>query len=77
MSLWRVLFLSEKYGRMRLTLPEVAEQLGLSEQTIRNRRMKGDFEWLKSDGRNLYADVTDLAHYLEQQRHTSRASSPA
>lgn len=29
-SLWRVLFLAERYGRMTLTLDEVADQIGLA-----------------------------------------------
>lgn len=76
MPLWRVLYLAERYGRMRLRLPEIGEQLGLSPQTIRNRKSKGDFQWIKADGRELFADVADVAAYLEQQR-TSREERPA
>lgn len=81
MTLWRVMFLAELYGRMRLTLPEIAEQIGISEQTIRNRRARGDLQWIKVDGRDLFADVADVAAYLEQQRaqppRTSREETPA
>ena len=77
MSLWRVLFLAERYGRMSLTLEEVAEQIGLAPGTIRNRRARGEFDWLKSDGRQLYADVADLAAYLEQQQRTAREGPPS
>lgn len=38
MSLWRILFLAEKYGRMTLFLDEIAEQIGLAPATIKNRR---------------------------------------
>lgn len=75
MTLWRHVFLAEKYGRMRLTLPEIAEQIGLSEQTIKNRRTRGEFKWIKPDGRELFADVTDVAAYLEARR-TSREALP-
>lgn len=67
-TLWRVLFLAEKYGRMTLTLDEVAEQIGLAPGTIRNRRTRGEFQWLRSDGRTLTADVQDVAAFLEQLR---------
>lgn len=76
MALWRVLFLAEKYGRMSLTLDEIAEQIGIAPGTIRNRRQTGDFDWIRSDGRQLYADVADVAQYLEQRR-TARAETPA
>lgn len=66
-SLWRVMFLAEKYGRMTMTLPEVAEQIGLAAGTIKNRRQAGEFQWLRTDGRNLYADVSDVAAYLERR----------
>lgn len=71
--LWRLLFLAETYGRMTLTLDEVAEQIGLAPGTIRNRRTRGEFAWLRSDGRTLTADVADVAAFLERQR-TSGAS---
>jgi uncharacterized protein YceH (UPF0502 family) len=76
MSLWRHVFLAEKYGRMRLTLDEVAEQIGISPGTLRNRRTKGEFRWLKGDGRDLFADVADVAAYLESLR-ASREDLPA
>lgn len=75
MSLWRVLFLTEKYGRMRLTLPEIAEQIGMAPSTIRSRRARGELQWIRPDGRELFADVADVADYLEQQ--TSRATQAA
>lgn len=67
-SMWRVAFLAEKYGRMTLTLDEVSEQIGLAPGTIRNRRTRGEFAWLRTDGRELSADVADVASYLEQRR---------
>jgi predicted transcriptional regulator len=74
--LWRVAFLAERYGRMTMTLDEVAEQIGLAAGTIRNRRTKGEFAWLKADGRSLYADVADVASYLEDRR-TAGEETPA
>lgn len=71
--LWRVMFLAERYGRMTLTLEEVAEQLGMSAGTIKNRRTRGEFAWLKVDGRSLSADVADLAEYLELHRASREA----
>ena len=68
MSAWTALFLAERYGRLTLTLDEVAEQIGLSPGTIRNRRMRGEFAWMRADGRGLCADVVDVVAYLEQRR---------
>lgn len=76
MSIWRVMFLAEKYGRMTMTLEEVAEQLGMAPNTIRNHRSRGEFGWLRTEGRQLSADVADVAQYLEQRR-TAREGSPA
>lgn len=75
MSLWRVMYLAERYGSMSLTLEQVAEQIGIAAGTIRNRRSAGEFNWLRSDGRQLYADVADVAEYLERRR-TARATAP-
>lgn len=71
-----MLFLAERYGRMTLTLDEVADQVGLAAGTIRNRRTKGEFGWLKTDGRSLYADVADVAQYLEDRRDGQQKSPP-
>ena len=60
-AMWTAMFLAEKYGRLTLTLEEVAEQIGLSPGTIRNRRVRGEFAWLRADGRALCADVSDVA----------------
>lgn len=62
------MFLAEKYGRMTLTLDEIAEQIGIAPGTIRNRRTKGEFKWLNSDGRTLMADAADVASFLELRR---------
>lgn len=75
-SLWRVMFLAETYGRMTLTLDEVAKQIGIRAGTIKNRRVKGEFTWLRNDGRELYADVSDVAAFLEA-RHASHEETPA
>lgn len=69
-SLWRAMFLTEHYGRMTLTLDEVAEQIGLAASTIKNRRTLGEFAWIRADGRQLSADVADVAAYLEQRRES-------
>lgn len=71
--LWRAMFLTEHYGRMTLTLDEVAEQIGLAAATIKNRRSQGEFAWIRSDGRQLSADVADVAAYLEQRRTAHEA----
>jgi hypothetical protein len=73
-SLWRVMFLAEKYGRMTLTLDEVAEQIGMAPNTIRNHRTRGEFAWLKTEGRSLSADVADVAAFLEQRRTAHAAN---
>jgi hypothetical protein len=60
--------LAEKYKRWRLALPEIAQELGMAEQTLRNRMSKGQLQWIKKDGGMLFADVRDLAQYLDEQR---------
>lgn len=73
--LWRVLFLAERYGRMTLTLDEIAEQIGIAPGTIRNRRTKGEFQWMQSDGRKLTADVEDVAAYIAQIHSDAAAAA--
>ena len=76
-ALWKAMWLAEHYGRLTMTLDEVSEQLGIAAGTIRNRRMAGEFTWLRQDGRELRADVADVAAYLDRQRHTAGAETPA
>lgn len=76
-SLWRAAFLAEHYGRLTLTLEEVAEQIGVAAGTIKNRRSRGEFQWLRLDGRELSADVADVAAYLDERRRTAGAETPA
>lgn len=73
-TLWRVMFLAERYGRMTMTLDEVAEQIGLAPATIKSRRVRGEFQWLRTDARVLYADVRDVADSIEQQREKAGAA---
>lgn len=67
-TLWRVLFLAERYGRMTKALDEVAELIGLAPATIKSWRVRGEFQWLKTAGRALYADMQDLADWVERRR---------
>lgn len=60
MSLWRVLYLSEKYGRMRLRLPEISEQIGEAEEFVQ------DHAWIAGDGT---ADVADVVAYIDEARN--------
>lgn len=76
-ALWRILFLAETYGRMTLTLDEVAEQIGLAPGTIRNHRTRGEFTWLRADGRQLTADVEDVARYIHEMYRSAAAEARA
>lgn len=51
--MWRTFALFEHYGRMTLTLDEIAEQVGLAPGTIKNRRARGEFPWIRDEGRPL------------------------
>ena len=76
MTLWRVALLADKYGRQRLKLSEIAVELGVAEQTMRNRMSRNPtlYPWIKRDeGGLVFADVADLAEYLERARATQAA----
>lgn len=53
-------------NRLRLTLSEACQLLGISAATARNKMCKGNFgvKTRKDKGRN-YVHVTDLAEYLD------------
>ena len=58
-----------KYQRMRLTVSEVAAELGIAVNTIYNRRAQGDFGVpTYEDGGKVFADVRDLGDYLDRLR---------
>lgn len=63
--------LAEKHnGRWRLTLDEVAEQLGFQPGTIRNKINRGEITFFYKDGESqqLFADVRDVAEHLDKCR---------
>lgn len=60
----------ERYGKWRLTLEEVAEQLDLKPGTIRNKINRGEITWMHKDGEStqLFADARDVAAHLDKCR---------
>lgn len=75
MSFLTTAYLLEKYGP-RLGMDEIAEVLRISKGTLHNRIYRGEID-LRTylDGGKRYADVTDLAGYLDLMR--GRAASRA
>lgn len=58
-----------KYQRMRLTLEEVAAELGLAKNTLYNLIAAGEFPVpTYVDGKRRYADVRDVGEYLDRKR---------
>lgn len=75
MSLMTTVYLLERYGP-RLGMEQIAEVLGMSTGTLHNRVYRGQIELATyMDGGKRYADVRDLAAYLDQMR--GRAASRA
>lgn len=66
-------WLLEKYGP-RLTIPQTAQALGMSEGTLRNRISAGSIS-LHSylDGGLRFVDARDVAEYLDACRASSAA----
>lgn len=61
------------YGRTRLTTDEVAQELGLSAQTVRNQLSEKSFPIPSyKEGKHRYFDVQAVGSYLD-----SRASAAA
>ena len=62
--------LAKQYKRWRLTVPELAKELGYAEGTVRNKINRGEFSFVYKDRKSsiLFADVRDVAAYLEKQR---------
>lgn len=60
-------------GRMLLSLDEVCEAIGVQKQTAYNRLSSGAFPIpMRKEGRNLVADIRDVADYLDEQRAAAR-----
>jgi hypothetical protein len=75
MSFLTTAYLLERYGP-RLGMDQIAEVLGMSTGTLHNRVYRGQIELATyMDGGKRYADVRDLAAYLDQMR--GRAASRA
>lgn len=68
MSFLTTAYLLERYGP-RLGMEQIAEVLGMSKGTLHNRIYRGEIELhTYLDGGKRYADVRDLAAYLDRVR---------
>ena len=57
-----------KYDRVRLTVDEVAHELGIKPGTIRNQISDGSFPIPSyTEGRNRFVDVRALGKYLDER----------
>lgn len=75
MSFFTQAYLIERYGP-RLTIPELAEVLGMAEKSLRNRLSEGKITLpMYIDHGVKCADYRDVAEYLDQCR--GRAKTPA
>jgi hypothetical protein len=64
-----------KYDRVRLTVEEVAHELGLKAGSIRNQISDGVFPVPSYvEGRNRYVDVRALGQYLDERHEEALAS---
>lgn len=66
-----------KYDRVRLTVEEVAQELGIKPGTVRNQISEGTFPVPSYvEGRNRFVDIRALGQYLDE-RHTEALASLA
>ena len=56
-----------RYGRMRLTMSELAAELGIKEGSLRNLISDDKCAVATTEGRNRYADVRAVGEYLDQR----------
>lgn len=67
------IFLGLKYGRLTLTLAEVAAELGIEVGTAHNQIGAGTFPIPTTKrGKKRVADLRDLAEYIDNQREQSK-----
>lgn len=68
-------YLTKKYG-LRMTLEEVSSELKMKPHTIITTRSSGRFKLpMYRDGRRIFADVIDMAEYLDKKRSESKHNS--
>lgn len=64
-----------KYDRVRLTIDEVAHELGIKPGTVRNQISDGTFPIASYiEGRNRFVDVRALGQYLDERHAEALAS---
>lgn len=64
-----------KYDRVRLTVDEVAHELGMKPGTVRNQISDGSFPVPSYvEGRNRFVDVRALGQYLDERHAEALAS---
>lgn len=72
------IFLGLKYGKLILTLAEVATELGMEVGTAHNKISAGTFPIPTTKrGKNRVADLRDLAEYIDNQREQSKLAFKA
>ena len=70
--------MTEKYGRARLTMDELAAELGWARNTVYNQVSAGTFPVATYvDGGRRWADVRDVASYLDACRARAKAGEHA
>lgn len=64
-----------KYDRVRLTVDEVAQELGMKPGSVRNQISDGTFPVASYvEGRNRFVDIRALGQYLDQRHEEALAS---
>jgi len=64
-----------KYDRVRLTIDQVAHELGMKPGTVRNQISDGSFPIPSyTEGRNRFVDVRALGKYLDERHEQALAS---
>lgn len=60
--------LEQRYKRQRITVDELAEQLGVTPGHVRNKKANGGLE-IKSikEGSKVFFDILEVARYLEEE----------
>jgi hypothetical protein len=62
-------------GALRLTVPQAAERLGITQDAVRKRVKRGYIEWDKDDGGRLYVWVDPTETLKETSSSTSSGTS--